>query len=75
MTTRVPVGETPFKLTFGTKVVILVEVGLTSIQVKIFEEQKNQQELNSNLDLITKVRYEARLRMAKYKEAMATIRE
>lgn len=75
MTTRVPVGETPFKLTFGTKVVILVEVGLTSIQVKIFEEQKNQQELNSNLDLINKVRYEARLRMAKYKEAMATIRE
>ena len=75
MTTRVPIGETPFKLTFGTKVVILVEVGLTSIQVKIFEEQKNQQELNSNLDLINKVRYEARLRMAKYKEAMATIRE
>ena len=29
-TTRVPIGETPFKLTFGTKVVILVEVGLTS---------------------------------------------
>ena len=29
-TTRVPTGETPFKLTFGTEVVIPVEVGLTS---------------------------------------------
>jgi len=30
MTTRVPTEETPFRLTFGTEAVILVEVGLTS---------------------------------------------
>jgi len=41
MTTRVPVGETPFKLTFGTKAVILVEVGLMSFRVKTYEDQKN----------------------------------
>ena len=29
--TRVPVGETPFRLTFGTKAVILVEVGPTKL--------------------------------------------
>ena len=29
---RVPIGETPFRLTFGTKAVIPVEVGLTSYQ-------------------------------------------
>ena len=69
MTTRVPTGETPLKLTFGTKAVILMEVGLTSFRVKTYEEQKNQQELNSSLDLIDKVRGEAMKRMDKHKEA------
>ena len=41
-TTRVPTKETPFRLTFGTKVVIPVEVGLTNIQIKAYEEQRNQ---------------------------------
>ena len=56
MTTRVPTGETPFRLTFVTKAIILVEMGLTSFRVKTYEDQKNQQELNSNLHLIDKVR-------------------
>ncbi|XP_075640401.1 uncharacterized protein LOC142612169 [Castanea sativa] len=59
ITARVPIGETPFRLTFGIKAVIPMEVGLTSLQVKTYEGQKNQQELNSNLDLIDKVRKEA----------------
>ena len=46
--TRVPIGEIPFRLTFGTEVIISVEVGLTSFRVKTYEDQKNQQELNSN---------------------------
>ena len=37
-TTRVPIEETPFKLTFRTKVVIPVEIGLTNIQAKAYEE-------------------------------------
>ena len=71
MTIRVPIGETPFRLTFGTKVVILVEVGLTNIQVKVYEEQRNHQELNNNLDLIVEVRDKASKWMEKYKGAMA----
>ena len=70
-TTRVPTGETPFRLTFGIETVILVEVGLTSYRVKTYEDQKNQQELNSNLNLIDEVRGEVIKRMAKHKEAMA----
>ena len=70
-TARVLTGETPFKLTFGTEAVIPVEVGLTSYRVKTYEDQKNQQELNSNLDLFDKVREEAIKQMAKHKEAMA----
>ena len=41
-TIRVPTRETPFRLTFGTKAVILVEVGLMSFRVKTYEYQKNQ---------------------------------
>ena len=69
--TRVPTRETPFRLTFGTEAVISVEVGLTSYQVKTYEDQKNQQELNSNLDLINEVKEKAIKRMEKHKEAMA----
>ena len=65
MSIRVPIGDMPFKLTFGTEAVIPVEVGLTSLQVKTYKGQKNQQELNSNLDLIDEVRKEAMKRMAK----------
>jgi len=31
-TVRTPMGETPFRLTYGTEVVILVELGVTSIR-------------------------------------------
>ena len=41
-TTRVPTRETPFRLTFGTKAVIPVEVEPTSYRVKTYEDQKNQ---------------------------------
>ena len=70
-TTRVPTGETPFRLTFGTKAIIPVEVSLTSYRVKTYKDQKNQQEFNNNLDLIDKVREEAMKQMAKHNEAMA----
>ena len=40
-TTRFPTRETPFRLTFGIKAIIPVEVGLTSFQVKTYEDQKN----------------------------------
>ena len=46
-------------------------VGLTSYRVKTYEDQKNQKELNNNLDLINEVREEAMKRMAKHKEVMA----
>ena len=31
-TARTPRGETPFKLTYDTEVIILIEVGITSIR-------------------------------------------
>ena len=46
-------------------------MGLTSFRVKTYEDQKNQQEINGNLDLIDEVREKAMKQMAKHKEAMA----
>ena len=48
-----------------------MEVRLTSFRDKAYEDQKNPQEPNSNLDLIDEVREEAMKRMAKHKEAIA----
>ena len=62
-----PIGETPFKLTFGTEAVIPMEIGLTNIRVKAYDEQRNRQELNNNFDLINEVRDKASKRMKKYK--------
>ena len=38
---RTPIGETPFKLTYGTEVVISVELGIISIRREAFHEENN----------------------------------
>ena len=42
---RTSTGETPFRLTYGTEAVILVEVGVTSIRQGTFSEGLNDDEL------------------------------
>lgn len=69
-TTRVPMGEMSLRLVFDIEVVILVEVGLTSIRVKAYEEWRNRQGLCNNLNIINEVSDEAMKRMMKYKGAM-----
>ena len=71
MTTRTLIGETPFKLAFGTKAVILAEVGLTSFRVDHYNEEKNDKELHLNLDLLDKERIGAEQRLAQYQNLMA----
>ena len=56
MTTRTLTSETPFKLAFGTKAVILAEVGLTSFRMDQYNEEKNDKELHLNLDLLNEER-------------------
>ena len=40
-TARTPIRETPFRLTYGTEAVILVEVGVASMRRKAFNEDNN----------------------------------
>ncbi|GKV40349.1 hypothetical protein SLEP1_g48006 [Rubroshorea leprosula] len=64
-------GETPYHLTFGTESVISIEIGLSSFRVTHFDEGRNGQLFRENLDLLAKVREEARLRTLVYKQKLA----
>ncbi|RDX82684.1 hypothetical protein CR513_36494, partial [Mucuna pruriens] len=45
-------NETPFRLTYGTKVVIPVEIGEPSPQIALFQPTENEDEIRVNLDLL-----------------------
>ena len=68
---RTPIGETPFRLTYGTEAVIPVEVGVTSVRRGTFNEGINDDELRLNLDCLDEVRDNASSKMTKYKKKMA----
>ena len=70
-TARTPTGETPFRLTYGTEVVILVEVGVTSTRRAAFSEEGNDEKLRLNLDCLDEVRDKASSRMMKCQQKMA----
>ena len=67
---RTLTGETPFRLTYGTEAVFLIEVGVTSIRREMFQEENNDNQLRVNLDCIDKVREKASDKMTKYQQKM-----
>ncbi|RDX82514.1 Tf2-11, partial [Mucuna pruriens] len=48
-------GETPFRLTYGSEAMILVEIGEPSPRTALFESTMNEEELRANLDLLQEV--------------------
>ena len=68
---RTPTGETPFKLAYGSEVVIPVEVHMANHRVMMYQEKDNTQQLRLNLDLMDEVKMDAEHRIAKYKNLMA----
>ena len=60
MTVRTPTRETPFKLAYGSDAVIPVEVGLTSYKVAHYNNEENVKQLHLSLDLVDKVRMDAK---------------
>ena len=69
---RTPTRETPFKLAYGSKTVIPVEVHMANHKVMKYQDEDNEEQLRLNLDLIDEVRMNAEQRTAKYKNLMAT---
>ena len=68
---RISTGETPFSLTYGTEVVIPVEVGITSMRREVFHEGSNDDQLRINLDCLEESRDRASCKMAEYQQKMA----
>ena len=59
-------GKTPFKMTFGTKAVVPVEIEVSSIRKVWYDEQSNDEGLKLALDCLPEVRDDAVQRMALY---------
>ena len=70
-TTRTPTGETPFRLTYGSEVVIPAEVGLTSYKVHNHDKNKNDEAMRLHFDLVDEIRVAAEQRLARYQDRMA----
>ena len=68
---RTPIGETPFKLAYGSEAVIPVEVHMANHRVMKYQDKDNEEQLCLNLDLIDEVRMDAEQRIARYKNLMA----
>ena len=58
-TAKTPIGETPFRLTYGNEAVIPAEIGLTSYRVDNHDEGRNDEAIRLQLDLVDEVRVTA----------------
>ena len=49
-TSKIPTGEKSYSLVYGTKSIILVEIGMPSFKILNFDKENNEVELRLNLD-------------------------
>ena len=70
-TSRIPTGETPYSMVYGTESVIPVEIGMPSFRTSNFDKDSNDGELRLNLDLLEEKREQAGIRQAAYKHQVA----
>ncbi|XP_074362421.1 uncharacterized protein LOC141702693 [Apium graveolens] len=64
------IGETPFKLAYGTQAMLPIEVRSPSHRAINFDEISNEEGLRTNMELIDELWDQAVVRMEKYKEKM-----
>lgn len=63
-------GQTLFSLTFGSEVVIPVEIGLPRLRIEQYNPETNHEALNVELDLLEERRLQAAVRVASYQQRM-----
>ena len=56
---KTPIGETPFKLAYGSEADIPIEVHMANHRIMKYQDEDNDEQLHLNLDLIDKVRKDA----------------
>jgi hypothetical protein len=64
-------GETPFSLTYGTKAVILAEVGSPSSRAAYYNTGLNDEKVKLHLDLLQEKRDDAQVTWAAYQSRTA----
>ena len=69
-TARTPTRETPFRLAYGSDAIILAEVGLTRFWVENYDEDKNEEAMRLQLDLVDEVQMTVEKRMVRYQNLM-----
>ena len=70
-TMRTPIGETPFKLAYGSEAIIPVEVHMANQRVMNYKDRENEEQLRLNLDLINNISRDAEQKTTRYKNLMA----
>ena len=70
-TARTPIGETSFRLIYGSEAIIPAKVGLTSYRVDNHDERRNDKVMRLQLDLLDEVRAIVEQRLARYQDLMA----
>ena len=68
---RTLIGETPFKLAYGSEAVIPAKVHMANHRMTMYQDKDNEEQLRLNLDLIDEVRTDTEERTARYKNLMA----
>uniref|UniRef100_A0A2N9H2V5 RNase H type-1 domain-containing protein n=1 Tax=Fagus sylvatica TaxID=28930 RepID=A0A2N9H2V5_FAGSY len=59
------------RMTYGSEVVVPIEIGLKTLQTLTYDDQQNEEQLHLNLDLIDEVRETTETRMRRYQEKRA----
>ena len=61
-------GESPFNLAYETEAMIPLEIRLPSTRVEQYCEPSNSECRRADLDLLSKLRQQAQIRMAAYRQ-------
>lgn len=64
MMPRISIGETPFYMTYGSKIVIPLETSFPMMRANQFDSSNNEQLLSTNLDLAEEQREICTIRLA-----------
>ena len=70
-TARTPTGETLFRLACRSDAIIPVEIRLTSYRVENYDENKNEEAMRLQLDLVDEVCATVEQRLVRYQNLMA----
>ena len=70
-TSKIPTGEKPFSMVYGTNSVIPVEIVILNFRISNFNKENNETELRLNLDLLDEKIERVEVRQATYKHQIA----